>query len=77
MLKGKSTSLNIDRSFLWGEKQQWWTLLNALSIVSVCKMLIKLNELYLLSTFNIEGGGILSFIYVFVRMHTVYYYSMK
>ena len=48
-----------DCRFLAGETQRWWTLLNALSIVSVCKMLIKKTKMYLLRTFDIKmrGGG--------------------
>ena len=41
MLKGKSAEFYHDCSFLWVKKQRWRTVLNALSIVCVCKMLIK------------------------------------
>jgi hypothetical protein len=65
MLKGVSTTFNTDCSFLWVEKQQWWTLLNALPIVSVCKIQIKSNVFIK----GIPHGGDLKVNEVYNHMH--------
>ena len=61
MLNGKSTSLNTDCSFLLGEKQRWWTLLNGrLSIVSVCKFVNQIkSNVFIKHIHNkvVVGGG--------------------
>ena len=63
---------NTDSSLLWGKKQRWWA---ALSIVWVCKMLIKSNQIKCIYLAHLAAkyGGILCFIYVFVKMPTTFY----